>query len=451
MNNELAITVTNLSKVYKLYDNPVDRLKESIHPFRKKYSRDFYALKDVSFQVEKGSTLGIVGKNGSGKSTLLKIVTGVLTPTAGNLVISGKISALLELGAGFNPDLTGIENVYLNGTLHGFTRDAVAARLPEILAFADIGDFVHQPIKMYSSGMMVRLAFAAAINIDPDILIVDEALAVGDAKFQRKCYAKFENFKKTGKTVLFVSHSSETIKQFCDRAILLDEGVMVAQGEPDAITKIYFKRLFGEDTARSAQEKEESDRNGRSETELNELQTKEKERLKELIKSRIRDSQIESAHEREFRLGNRKAEIIDFGLYDMQGNKTSILEAGRHYRIFSRALFYSDADTDDIFLGIGVANVKGLVLYWTNTILHNVRISGPQKGDLLEGQFTFVNHLGPGDYFVSFVVRDMTDIYDRRADALHVKVYPSSEIGNESVVNLKSTVTINILKNDALA
>ena len=444
MNNDLAIQVSNLSKVYKLYNNPVDRLKESLHPFRKKYSHDFYALKDLNFEVEKGSTIGIVGKNGSGKSTLLKIITGVLTPSAGSMDISGKVSALLELGAGFNPDLTGIENVYLNGTLHGFTKDAIAARLPEILAFADIGDFVHQPIKMYSSGMMVRLAFAAAINIDPDILIIDEALAVGDAKFQRKCYAKFENFKKDGKTVLFVSHNSETVKQFCDTAILLNDGCMVAQGEPDVITKIYFKMLFGEETDGNAEGKD------KTRPEPGQNRTREKERLKELVQSKINDAQTESGHEREFRLGNKKAEIIDFGIYDVKGNKTSILESGKKYILFSRALFYADACADDVFLGIGVANVKGLALYWTNTSLHNKRISGVKKGDLIEGLFTFINNLGPGDYFVSFVARDMTDIYDRRADALHIKVCPSSEIGNESVVNLNSSVSINIFRNDEL-
>ena len=206
MPEEVVIKIENLSKVYKLYNSPVDRLKESLHPLRKQYHHDFYALNNVSFEIKKSESVGIIGKNGSGKSTLLKILTGVLTPTSGTVKVNGKVSALLELGAGFNPELSGIENVYFNGMLMGYTREDMAERLDEILSFADIGNFVHQPVKTYSSGMFVRLAFAVAINVDPDILIVDEALAVGDIKFQRKCFLKIEELRKSNKSILFVSH-----------------------------------------------------------------------------------------------------------------------------------------------------------------------------------------------------------------------------------------------------
>ena len=204
--SEIAISINHLSKVYKLYDKPVDRLKESLGLTKQKKYREHYALRDVSFQVKRGETVGIIGTNGSGKSTILKIITGVLNPTQGEVQVNGRISALLELGAGFNMEYSGLENVYLNGTMIGFTREEIDKKLDDILAFADIGDFIHQPVKTYSSGMFVRLAFAVAINIEPEILIVDEALSVGDVFFQAKCYKKFEDFKKMGKTILFVSH-----------------------------------------------------------------------------------------------------------------------------------------------------------------------------------------------------------------------------------------------------
>lgn len=222
--SEIAISVQNLTKVYKLYDTPFDRLKESINPFGKKYHKDFYALNDVSFEIKKGETVGIIGKNGSGKSTLLKIITGVLTPTSGNVTVNGKVSALLELGAGFNSELTGIENVYFNGTLMGYTREEMHERLDDILSFADIGEFVYQPVKTYSSGMFVRLAFAVAVNVEPDILIIDEALAVGDLRFQKKCKMKMDGFKESGKTMVLVSHSLADIRAMCSTVVYLQQG-----------------------------------------------------------------------------------------------------------------------------------------------------------------------------------------------------------------------------------
>ena len=220
----IAIRVEHVSKMYKLYDKPSDRLKESLGLTRKKCYREHYALTDVNFEVPKGETIGIIGTNGAGKSTILKIITGVLNPTSGEVIVDGRISALLELGAGFNMEYTGVENVYLQGTMIGFSEEEIDARLQDILDFADIGDFVNQPVKTYSSGMFVRLAFAVAINIDPEILIVDEALSVGDVFFQAKCYRKFEEFKQQGKTILFVSHDLNSISKYCDRVLLLDHG-----------------------------------------------------------------------------------------------------------------------------------------------------------------------------------------------------------------------------------
>ena len=217
-----AIKVENVTKIYRLYDKPIDRLKESISLTHKSYHRPFYALQNISFQVEKGETVGIIGTNGSGKSTILKIITGVLKPSEGTVEVNGRISALLELGAGFDMDYTGIENIYMNGSVLGFSKEEMDRKLQEILDFADIGDFVYQPVKTYSSGMLVRLAFALAINVEPEILIIDEALAVGDAFFQAKCFHKLEKIKKSGTTILFVSHDIVSVKKLCSRAVWIE-------------------------------------------------------------------------------------------------------------------------------------------------------------------------------------------------------------------------------------
>lgn len=241
-----VIHIEDLSKMYKLYDRPIDRLKESLGLSRQKRYKEHYALKHVSFDVHKGETVGIIGTNGSGKSTVLKIITGVLNPTSGTVEVDGRISALLELGAGFNMEYSGLENIYLNGTMIGFSREEIDERLEAILSFADIGDFIHQPVKTYSSGMFVRLAFAVAINIDPEILVVDEALSVGDVFFQAKCYHKFEEFKKQGKTILFVSHDLGSVAKYCDRVILLNKGVKLDEGSPKAMVDMYKQLLVGQ-------------------------------------------------------------------------------------------------------------------------------------------------------------------------------------------------------------
>jgi ABC-type polysaccharide/polyol phosphate transport system ATPase subunit len=246
MTENIAIKVENLSKVYKLYDSPGDRMKEALHWRGKKYHKDFHALDDLSFEIKKGETVGIVGKNGSGKSTLLKIITGVLSPTSGKVTVNGRVSALLELGAGFNAEYTGLENVYFQGNLMGYSDEEMEAKLKPILEFADIGDFIHQPVKMYSSGMFARLAFAVAINVEPDILIVDEALSVGDAKFQNKCLSRIKAMQETGLTILFVSHSTAQVNAICTSAIWINSGVLVEQGDVFQVTSLYTYDQSGE-------------------------------------------------------------------------------------------------------------------------------------------------------------------------------------------------------------
>lgn len=233
------IKIKDLVKKYAIYDDPMDRLKETLSIRHKCYHRDFLALNGLTFDVEKGDAVGILGKNGSGKSTLLKMITGVLTPTSGSIEINGKISAILELGTGFNQEYTGIENIYLNGTMMGYTKEEMAKRVESIVEFADIGDFINQPVKIYSSGMFARLAFAVAINVDPDILIVDEALAVGDTRFQIKCINKMKSLKEKGTTILFVSHATEQVKRFCNKAMWIKDGKIKAYGGSGEIADLY--------------------------------------------------------------------------------------------------------------------------------------------------------------------------------------------------------------------
>jgi len=244
MNDDSVISIANVSKIYKLYERPLDRVKEALNPFGKQYHYDFHALKDVSFEVKKGETLGILGRNGSGKSTLLQIIAGVLWPTSGRVTVNGKVSALLELGTGFNPEFTGIQNIYFNGSIMGHSKSDMDRRLDDIISFSEIGDFIKQPMKTYSSGMCIRLAFSCAVNIDPDILIIDEALAVGDIKFQKKCYDKMNAFKDSGKTIIWVTHGG--IKDFASRGMVLNNGRQIFVGSAEEADLKYMKLLYPE-------------------------------------------------------------------------------------------------------------------------------------------------------------------------------------------------------------
>ncbi len=257
MSSDVAIKVDNLSKCYHVYDKPQDRLKQSLLPRvrrflgkpEKQYHRDFWAVRDVSFHIPKGQTIGIIGQNGSGKSTLLQMICGTLTPSSGSIMTEGRVAALLELGSGFNPDFSGRDNVYMNAALLGLEKSEIDARFDQIVAFADIGKFINEPIKSYSSGMMVRLAFSVQAQIDPDILIVDEALSVGDAKFQAKCFERLRQLKENGTSILLVTHSSEQIVTHCDRALLLEKGHMLALDTPRTVVNKYLDLLFSKDDA----------------------------------------------------------------------------------------------------------------------------------------------------------------------------------------------------------
>lgn len=375
MDNNIIISVKGLSKIYKLYDRPSDRIKEALGLSKKKH-HEHYALCNVNFEVRKGETVGIIGANGSGKSTVLKIITGVLSATCGEVAVSGRISALLELGAGFNMEYTGIENIYLNGTMIGFTREEIESKIEEIVKFADIGEFINQPVKTYSSGMFVRLAFAVAINIDPEILIVDEALSVGDVFFQSKCYRKFEEFKKAGKTILFVSHDIGSIGKYCDRVILLNHGEKITEGKPKDVINIYKKILVNQ-----------FDNN----TISNQVSLS-KEDVVWKSKMRTNPKTIE--------YGDGRAEIIDFCIMDYENNITNNIEKGTRFTIKIKVLFHNCIQ-QPIF-AFTIKDLKGTEITGTNTLFEKVNVRDYKKDEIVEIAFMQNMTLQGAEYLVSF-------------------------------------------------
>lgn len=405
--SDYAISVEHVEKMYKLYDKPSDRFKESLGLTRKKKYKEHFALHDVNFQVKKGETVGIIGTNGSGKSTILKIITGVLNPTAGEVKVNGRISALLELGAGFNMEYTGIENVYLNGTMIGFSREEIDAKLDDILEFADIGDFVYQPVKTYSSGMFVRLAFAVAINIDPEILIVDEALSVGDVFFQAKCYHKFEEFKKLGKTILFVSHDLGSIGKYCDRVVLLNQGVKLNEGQPKEMIDIYKKLLVNQYTEAEENTKEEEKKNGKK---------------AELKSGSWKDTITSNPDIVEY--GNGMAEIIDYGVMDNEGNMSNSIEKGTEFTIMMKVEF-KEKIAEPIF-AITIKDLKGTEIAGTNTMFESINTGVVKPGDKKSIKFTQKMDLQGGDYLVSLGCTGYKDgdftVYHRLYDVFNITV-----------------------------
>ncbi len=388
-----AIKVENLSKVYKLYNKPVDRMKESLHPFRKRYHRDFYALNDVSFEIKKGETVGIIGKNGSGKSTLLKILTGVLTPTSGKVEVNGRVSALLELGAGFNPEFTGLENVYFNGSIMGYTREEMDAKIDDILSFADIGDFINQPVKMYSSGMFVRLAFSVATVVDPEILIVDEALSVGDMFFQAKCMTKMKKMIDDGTTLLFVSHDTGSIKGLCNKGIFLDSGSLVSFGKASDIIDLYIRDLY--------HAKNESLQKNRS------IQTK--ENMTEAKESESFDIKVSldrvNLGNHIFEFGSGQVEVLDVKLLDSGKKVTNSVKFKEDFIIQIAAKYNSDISSN--CLGYKIKDFRGIELYGTTSIVEHVDIFDIKKNDCVVIQFEVKNILNKGKYSITVFVEEV--------------------------------------------
>ncbi len=419
---ENAITVKDVTKVYKMYDKPIDRLKESLHPRHKEYHRKFYALNHISFQVKKGETVGIIGTNGSGKSTVLKIITGVLSPTTGTVEVEGTISALLELGAGFNSDYTGIENIYMNGTMMGFSRKEMDEKLADILDFADIGDFVYQPVKTYSSGMFVRLAFALAINVEPEILIVDEALSVGDVFFQSKCYRRMEEIREKGTTILMVTHDMGSIIKYCDRVVLLNRGNFVAQGEPGHMVDLYKKILANQMDALEEELGEMNDFSGEHTGD-----DKKQEHHGGLMKDRLTINTNRTEY------GDGRAEIYDLGLFDGRGNLTNLLLKGENFTIKEKIRFH--ARIEGPIFTYTIKDKKGTDLSGTNTMYEGTDIRPVGPGDEYEVSFTQKMTLQGGEYLLSMSCTG----FELGEHVVYHRLY---DVANITVISNKNTVGV---------
>ena len=453
MENGIAIEVKNLTKSYKLYDKPMDRLKDSLGLAKKRKFKEHLALNNVNLSVKKGETVGIIGTNGSGKSTILKIITGVLTPTSGEVNVDGHISALLELGAGFNMEYNGIDNIYLNGMMIGFSEDEITKRLDSILEFADIGDYVYQPVKTYSSGMFVRLAFAVAINIDPEILIVDEALSVGDVFFQAKCYHKFEEFKNQGKTILFVSHDLSSISKYCDRAVLLNQGVLLGEGTPKEMIDIYKQVLVGQyplpssdvkslldddevrSAAASASDRAKEKASAKATNELN---------GNNAIRSANGESQGDASVKNPDTLeyGDGAAVIEEFYATDSTGMRSNSIIKGTDFAVHMKVKFNRDVAAP--IFAFTFKNIMGIEITGTNSMVEKAFLEPVKAGDVKEISFTQNMSLQGGEYLISFGVtgfeKDNFTVYHRLYDALNITVVSDKNTVGYYDMNSKCTV-----------
>src|SRR5438270_3245960 len=408
-----ALRVHGVSKQYRIYATPGDRLKESITRGRLKRHREFWALRDISFEIEKGTTTGIIGPNGCGKSTLQQIIAGTLEPTLGEVWHEGRIAALLELGAGFDPEFTGVENVYMNASLLGFSRRETDALFPHIERFAEIGDFLYQPVKTYSSGMYVRLAFAIAASVEPEILIIDEALAVGDAAFQHRCLRRIKDLHERGTTVLFVSHDAAAVRALCSRAILLNQGRMIADGAPAEVLNRYQEIVMERERAYEA----------------------ESESL----------SESESAHAESFeplsfsyRHGNRSAEIVVAELADATQRRVEIVETGAPLTMKISARF--NTDVDDPVIGFLIRNRHGISAFGTNTNEHQLEFGPVYRGETMEVTFAFSCWLGIDQYSISCAVHSHDgEAYDWLDGVRFFRV--TSLRLTEGIANLNPTAT----------
>ncbi len=422
-----VIQVKNLEKAYKLYDKPSDRLKEALGLSRKKKYKEHYALKGVDLTIYQGETVGIIGTNGSGKSTILKIITGVLNPTGGSVEVSGRISALLELGAGFNMEYNGIENIYLNGTMIGFSKKEIDDKMQDILSFADIGDYVYQPVKTYSSGMFVRLAFAVAINIEPEILIVDEALSVGDVFFQAKCYHKFEEFKEMGKTIVFVSHDLSSISKYCDRVVLLNQGVKLGEGSPKEMIDAYKQVLVGQYPVSG-----ESDKNL--------LDDKDIAAAAALAGKKSPESNILNPDLLEY--GTKAAVIETYKITDDIGRETGAVLKGKKCSVSMKVRF--EEDIEEPIFAFTIKNIKGVEITGTNTMVEKAFLQPVKAGSVMEITFTQVIDLQGGEYLLSLGVtgfeKEEFQVYHRLYDVMNMTVI--SDKDTVGYYDMNSQVTV---------
>jgi ABC-type polysaccharide/polyol phosphate transport system ATPase subunit len=410
----IAVRVDSVSKQYRIYDRPADRLKETLTRGRWKGHREFWALKDISFEVEAGTTTGIIGPNGSGKSTLLQIITGTLEPTHGNVSIEGRVAALLELGAGFNPQFTGIENILMNAALMGFSKAETEHLLPEIANFAEIGDFIYQPLKTYSSGMYIRLAFAAAIAVAPQILIIDEALAVGDAVFQHRCMRRIKEMQENGTTILFVSHDPSSVRALCNHAILLNQGEKIAEGRPSDVLNRYQKIIMARQQAYEAGSK-----------------TAYQPASESFERKQAPLSYV-------YRHGDHSAEVLEVELLDTALRPTELVETGQP--VIVRIVYVAHDDLDDVVCGFLIRNRHGIHLYGTNTELQEVPFERVKRGELTEVTFEFNCWLAPEMLSLCVAVHSSAGVsFDWLDGCLFFRVMSATKM--EGVANLNATAS----------
>lgn len=446
--NEIAVQVSHLNKRYKLYARNRDRVADAFG--LKSHYSEHMALNDVSMTVYRGETVGIIGTNGSGKSTILKIITGVLNPTSGTVDVRGRISALLELGAGFNMEYNGIENIYLNGTMIGFSEQEITEKLDAILDFADIGEYINQPVKMYSSGMFMRLAFAVAINIEPEILIVDEALSVGDVFFQAKCYHKFEEFKKEGKTVLFVSHDLSNVSKYCDRVVLLNQGVKLGEGSAKEMIDIYKQVLVGQYDpktreirkvpdglspddqimAAAARKADEADSKIRGESaDRLEKQKAAAEHLSVSPEGTETGTADRNAETLEY--GSGKAVIREYGVIDDRGNPSTTVMKGSSCSVWLKVKILQDIAAP--IFAFTIRNVYGVEICGTNTMFEKAFLEPVKAGEEKTITFTQKIDLQGGEYLISLGVTG----YEKEEFTVYHRLY---DVMNLTVVSDKNTV-----------
>lgn len=416
-----ALRIEGVSKCYRIYDKPGDRLKEMVTRGRWKRHRQFWALQEIDFEIQAGTTTGIIGPNGSGKSTLLQIITGTLEPTHGNVWHEGRIAALLELGAGFNPEFTGIENVFMNAALMGFSRAQTEALLSEIERFAEIGAFIHQPVKSYSSGMYVRLAFSIAVSASPQILIIDEALAVGDAIFQHRCMRRLKEMQAAGVTIFFVSHDAAAVRALCSRAILLNGGRMIADGNPPDVLNHYQKLIMAREEAY--------------------VQSTEATPAQEIENQEDLDEEV-APPQFTFRHGDGSAEVLRVELLDENRQRIELVETGEAVLVRVRVRF--SVDMDDPVCGFLIRNRHGIHLYGTNTELQEISCGPVRAGDVMEVTFSFNCWLAPDSYSIAVAAHSPDAVsFDWLDGALFFQVISGRVM--EGVANLNASVTARLI------
>jgi len=439
MTDDTAIKVENLSKCYQIYDQPRHRLMQMLWRGHKQFYREFWALKDVSFEIRKGETVGIIGSNGCGKSTLLQLVCGTQFPTYGRVQTWGRIAALLELGAGFNPDFSGHENIYLNASLLGLTEREINACYDEIVAFAGIGDFIHQPISTYSSGMVVRLAFAVQVQIQPDILVIDEALAVGDEAFQRKCFQRLEELKAQGVSVLFVSHDAGAVVQICDRVIMIHGGLKLLDGSPKPVVSLYQKLLFASPEARS--NIIEEIRSGDC-LPPDRAAEEEKPTGNEIA---VYDPTLVNPDFIEY--SGRGASISHVRLVDRDDVRVNILTQGKKYKLLYQADFSMAANR--VAFGMMIKTISGLEIGGASTDPVGQGDFSAMPHDCVQVEIEFTCSLNPGTYFMNTGIMGETDnertYLARRIDALIFRVQPVTPMRSTGLVNFQVNPQVKLL------